>query len=194
MSRPLNPRSLVRPLLVGLLAAVAAPLGGCTTNGGGPSDQGSPADTGFEEMIYVVRQNTIVDGKSVQIDVADGMGQVMDYGRYVPGARLEVRNLSTGEVRNLIEGSRYEKADIEGMDLSFDARKVVFAMKLDGNDNYHIYTANLAKGTDEKNPYGIAQLTVAAQDDLSPIWLANRNIAFITNQSYTEMGTRADEY
>src|SRR5262245_53315792 len=120
MSRPLNPRSLVSPLLVGLLAAVAVPLGGCTTGSGGPSEP-APADTGFEEMIYVVRQNTIVDGKSVQIDVADGMGQVMDYGRYVPGARLEVRNLSTGDVRNLIEGSRYEKADIEGMDLSFDA-------------------------------------------------------------------------
>jgi hypothetical protein len=200
MSRPFNPRSLVSPLLLGLLAAVAVPLGGCTTSG--PSEQtGEVQAAGFDEMVYVVRQNTIVDGKSVQIDVADGMGQVMDYGRYVPGARLEVRNLTTGDTRNLIEGSRYEKADIEGMDLSFDAKKVVFAMKLDGNDNYHIYTANLAKGPVDKalpperqNPYGIAQLTTAAQDDLAPIWLANRNIAFITNQSYTEMGTRADEY
>jgi len=183
----------VSPLLLGLLAAVAVPLGGCTTSG--PSEQiGESSATGFDEMVYVVRQNTIVDGTSVQIEVAGGMGQVMDYGRYVPGARLEVRNLQSGDVRNLIEGSRYEKADIEGMDLSFDGKKVVFAMKLDGNDNYHIYTANLTKGTDKDNPYGIAQLTTAAQDDLSPIWLANRNVAFITNQSYTEMGTRADEY
>jgi len=192
MSRPLTPRSLVSPLLLGLLAAVALPLGGCTTSG--PSDEKGDTATGFDEMVYVVRQTTVVEGDSVQIDVAGGMGQVMDYGRYVPGARLEVRNLQTGDVRNLIEGKLYEKADIEGMDLSFDAKKVVFAMKLDGNDNYHIYTANLAKGPDKDNPYGIAQLTTAAQDDLAPIWLANRNIAFITNQSYTEMGTRADEY
>ncbi len=188
MSRPLNPRTLVSPLLLGLLAAAFVP--GCTTNG--PTEGKLPDVAGFDEVVYAVRQNSSDGGKT--LDVADGMGQVMDYGRYVPGARLEVRNLRTSDVRNLIAGDRYAKADVEGMDLSFDAKKVVFAMKLDGNDNYHIYTANLTKGADSKNPYGVAQLTAGMQDDLSPIWLANGNIAFITNQGYTEMGTRADEY
>jgi cytochrome c553 len=193
MSRPHTIRSVVSPLLYGLLAAVAAPLGGCTTSGPGESST-EPDRAGFDEIVYAVRQTTVVNGKDVQIDVADGMGQVMDYGRYVPGARLEVRNIRTGDVRNLIDDKRYDKADIEGMDLSFDAKKVVFAMKLDGNDHYHVYKANLAKGADTKNPYGIAQLTFGPQDDLTPIWLASGNIAFISNQMYTDMGTRADEY
>jgi hypothetical protein len=194
MSRPLKLRSLVSPLLVATFVAVGAPLAGCSTNG--PSTEGKPGtdSAGFDEIVYAVRQNTIVDGKTVQIDVADGMGQVMDYGRYVPGAAIEVRNLQTGAVRNLIEGSRYEKADVEGMDLSFDAKKVVFAMKLDGNEKYHVFTANLKSGPDSKNPYGVAQLTFGDQDDLTPIWLSSGRIAFITNQQYTDMGTRADEY
>ncbi|HEX4341457.1 MAG TPA: hypothetical protein VH062_36360 [Polyangiaceae bacterium] len=190
MSRPFNPRSLVSPLLLGMLAAAFVP--GCATKG--PDVGQAAAPDGFDEIVYAVRQNTVGSGKTVTIDVADGMGQVMDYGRYVPGARLEVRNLTNGDVRNLIEGDRFAKADIEGMDLSFDAKKVVFAMKLDDNDNYHVYTANLKQGTDAKNPYGVRQLTSGMQDDLSPIWLANGNIAFITNQNYTQMGTRADEY
>jgi len=192
MSRPLTPRALFTWSAYGLLAAIAAPLVGCTTSGPNEGKLGDVA--GFDEIVYAVRQNSVEVGNTVQFDVADGMGQVMDYGRYVPGARIEVRNLRTGEVRNLIEGSRFAKADVEGMDLSFDAKKVAFAMKLDDNDNYHIYTANLTKGTDSKNPFGVQQLTTGAEDDLSPIFLAGGNIAFITNQSYTQMGTRADEY
>jgi hypothetical protein len=80
------------------------------------------------------------------------------------------------------------------MDLSFDAKKVVFAMKLDGNDHYHIYTANLFRGDEENNPYGIHKLTDGVRDDLAPIWLGGGMIAFVTNQAYTQMGTRADEY
>jgi hypothetical protein len=180
------------PHLARLLAVLAVPLGACSSNvptGGSTADQ-----AGFNEVVYVVRQHTEITGATVTIDVADGMGQVMDYGRYVPGARIEVRNLVNQDVRNILEGSRYEKADVEGMDLSFDAKKIVFAMKLDGSDNYHIYTANLAKGTDAKNPYGIAQLTAGAYDDLTPIWMAGSRVAFVTNQGYTDMGTRADEY
>lgn len=174
-----------------LLAAAALPLLGCSTSG---PTEGQTNPTGFDEVVYVVRQHTVVDGEDVRIVVADGMGQVMDYGRYVPGARIEVRNVETREVRNLLEGEEYAKADVEGMDLSFDAKKVVFAMKLDNDDHYHIYTANLFKGDDSRNPYGVRKLTDGVRDDLAPIWLGGGMIAFVTNQAYTQMGTRADEY
>jgi hypothetical protein len=176
------------------LASLVFPLAGCTTSA--PTEGNQKEDSGFDEVVYVVRQNTVVDGKDVSVVVAGGMGQVMDYGRYVPGARIEVRNVDTKDVRNILEGDQYVAADVEGMDLNFDAKKVVFAMKLDGNDHYHIYTANLAKGDDAKNPYGIAKLTDGLRDDLAPIWLAGGIIAFVTNQPYTatQMGTRADEY
>ena len=42
--------------------------------------------------------------RSTNIDVAGGMGQVMDYGRYVPGGRLEVLDLRDGNVDNIIGG------------------------------------------------------------------------------------------
>jgi hypothetical protein len=188
MARTLKHRSLAASLLV----ALGAPLAACTTTGPDSADQKKA--TGFEEVVYAVRQHTIGEGSNVQVDVAGGMGQVMDYGRYEPGARIEVRNLRTGAVRNLLEGKAYKDADVEGLDLSFDAKKVVFAMKLGESEPYHIFTANLTKGSDANDPYGIAQLTSGPEDDLSPIWLAGGRIAFITNQSYTDMGTRADEY
>src|SRR5450432_3368553 len=61
-----------------LLAALAF-LPGCSGNS-------APDST---RIVYAVRQNTSVaaDG-TVSIDVASGMGQVMDYGRYDPGGRL----------------------------------------------------------------------------------------------------------
>jgi hypothetical protein len=195
MAEPRKLRTRLGPLLVPLVAALVAPLAACSTSGS--NDQSSIADqAGFDQVVYVVRQNYSGTGKNTVPVVADGMGQVMDYGRYVPGARLEVRNLRTGSVDNLIEGTRYAKADIEGMDLSYDATKVVFAMKLDDSDHYHVYEANIDKGADTSNPYGIKALTGGDNDDLSPIWLAGSKIAFISNDgsANTGMGTRADEY
>ncbi|HVU00255.1 MAG TPA: hypothetical protein VHE30_00835 [Polyangiaceae bacterium] len=184
--------SLRGPHLARLLAALAVPLGACSSNV--PKDGTTADEAGFDKVVYVVRQTSTVNGNDIQIDVADGMGQVMDYGRYVPGARIEVRNLVTRETENILEGARYAKADVEGMDLSFDATKIVFSMKLDGNDSYHVYTANLSRGSDAKNPYGIRQLTAGTDDDMTPIWAAGSHIVFVTNQMYTDMGTRADEY
>jgi hypothetical protein len=185
------PRRLRRSRSVALLVSVPL-LVACS---GEPSDDTTRDALGFEDIIYVVRQHTVIADDGVpSINVADGMGQVMDHGRYVPGGRIEVRNLATGDTRNLLEGSRFARADIDGLDVSFDATKVVFSMKLSGDDNYHVYTANLTKGDDSKNPYGIAQLTFGDYDDIHPIWVAGGRIAFVTTQPYTEMGRRADEY
>jgi hypothetical protein len=171
-----------------LLGALAV-LTGCGTTEK-PSDTGVSIDR-VSQIVYAVRQHTVVeDGKVEQIDVAGGMGQVMDYGRYVPGGRLELRNLSTGETENIIEG--YETADVSSVDLSFDATKVLFTMKRDGSDQYHVYWAGLTRGDDGKFP--ITQLTFGPYDDQQAIWAPGDRIVFTTNQAYTDMGTRADEY
>lgn len=173
-----------------LLAALA--LAGCS---GDPPEQSTADDLGFDEVVYVVRQHTVIaDNGDVEIHVADGMGQVMDHGRYVPGARIEVRNLATGETRNILEGKRYARADVEGLDLHFDGTRIAFSMKLSRDEGYDIYTASLTKGDDEKNPYDIKQLTSGPWDDIHPVWAAGGRIVFVTTQDYTEMGTRADEY
>ncbi|MEY2929773.1 MAG: hypothetical protein RL033_522 [Pseudomonadota bacterium] len=175
--------------LLPLLLSSAA-LVGCSDDG---TPAGSTAAGDVKEIVYTVRQHTTVgeDG-GVEILVTEGMGQVMDYRRYVPGGRIEVRNLATGATRNIIAGDEYALADVVGIDVSFDANELVFSMRRGGDDqHYHIYTANLAA---QNGDYGIRQLTFGDRDDLQPIWIAGGKIAFVTNQAYTEMGTRADEY
>ena len=132
MSRTKERSTHARPKLVGLVTALAWPIAACSSST--PTESRNPY--GFEEVVYAVRQTVTPEGVPV---VADGMGQVMDYGRYVPGGRVEVKNLSNGEIRNILEpaqgGRSYAKADIEGLDVSFDGQRIVFAMKLDGNQS-----------------------------------------------------------
>jgi hypothetical protein len=165
--------------LLGLMACSGEPA----------EDQG---DQDVSRIVYAVRQHTVLgDNGDVQtIDVAGGMGQVMDYGRYQPGGRLEVLDLRTGAVRNLIEGyPKAEGADISSVDVSYDATRVLFTMKLDPKDHYHVYWASLEEGSNE-----IQQLTSGPYDDINAVWAAGDRIVFVTNQPYTPMGRRADEY
>jgi hypothetical protein len=65
-------------------------------------------------------------------------------------------------------------------------------MRRDPNDKYHLYTAQLVEGGDGK--FEIHQKTGGDRDDINPIYLPGGRIAFVTNEMYTQMGTRADEY
>jgi hypothetical protein len=170
--------------LIGALAV----LSGCS---GGGEDNSDAKVGGVGKIVYAVRQHTVVEnGKIDSIDVAGGMGQVMDYGRFVPGGRLEILDLRTGKAENILED--YPTADVSSVDLSFDATKVLFTMKKDGSDYYHVYWAGMTRGDDGKYP--ITQLTFQPFDDQQAIWAAGDRVVFTTNQAYTDMGTRADEY
>ncbi len=174
-----------------LLASLTCGVAACSSGDG--RNESSASEGSYEEIVYVVRQHTVTEDGETRVLVAEGMGQVMDYRRYVPGARIEVRNLSTGETRDILASEEFAQADVVGLDLSYDAKQIAFAMQRGGDDrHYHIYTANVR--ADENGDYGIRQLTFGDRDDMQPIWLAGNKIAFITNQAYTEMGTRADEY
>jgi hypothetical protein len=193
------PRSRFRSLAGSLpvLAAFGA-LAGCSGSGKASADDGAGS---VSRIVYAVRQNTTVapDG-SVSIDVAGGMGQVMDYGRFVPGGRLEVFDLKTYKAQgNIIED--YKAADVSSVDVSFDGTKVVFTMKvgivkpdgsIDDSDTYHVYWAGVDRGSDGK--YQVHKLTSGPYDDQSAIFVPGDRIVFTTNQRYTAMGTRHDEY
>ncbi|HKO52022.1 MAG TPA: hypothetical protein VJV79_30140 [Polyangiaceae bacterium] len=184
MSRPLSRFRTAGAL--SLLAGLAC-LPGCSTKGTDGDGAGS-----VSRIVYAVRQHTTVsaDG-TVSIDVAGGMGQVMDYGRYMPGGKLEVFDLKTGHPQaNIIED--YPTADVSSVDVSFDGTKVLFTMKKDAQDNYHVFTAGVDRGVDGK--FAVTQLTFGPYDDQQAIFSPGGRIVFTTNQSYTEMGTRADEY
>lgn len=170
--------------------ALVAPLALCAGLGcSGPTEAPS-APGGVSKIVYAVRQHTLVEGDNVSIDVAGGMGQVMDYGRYVPGGRLELLDLTTGDIENIIE--EFSNADVNSLDVSYDGTKVLFSMKTGFDDSYHLYWASTERGSDGE--FELHQLTFGPYDDQHGIWLAGDKIAFVTNEAYTEMGTRADEY
>ncbi|HLV64522.1 MAG TPA: hypothetical protein VKY73_01865 [Polyangiaceae bacterium] len=176
---------VARTSLAGSLFALLAL--GCTESEQTPEVNA----TGVGRIVYAVRQHTAIDGSGApRIDVAGGMGQVMDYGRYVPGGRLEILDLASGDVKNVI--ADYPLADVSSVDVSFDAKKVLFTMKRDPNDDYHVYWAPLEPSAD--GTFEVTQLTFGPYDDQNAIFAAGGRIVFATNQPYTEMGTRADEY
>lgn len=176
-----------RPARLASLALLASAALGCSSNS---ETSEEPTVDGVSRIVYAVRQHTELDGDGqvTNIDVAGGMGQVMDYGRYVPGGRLEVLDLKTGRVTNIIAG--YSDADVSSVDVSFDATRVLFTMRRDRNDFYHVYWAPL----DMDGDYPVTQLTFGPYDDQNAVFVAAGRIIFTTNEGYTEMGTRADEY
>ena len=189
MAQSSSRRRVVRALTLPFLVALGLTAASCSSDKGEESD--GPAIKNVKQLVYAVRQTMSQneDG-SWNVHVADGEGQVLNYDRFVPGGRLEVLNLSTGDTANIIED--FKTADIGGLDLNFEGTKVVFSMKQSGSDSYHIYWAALQPNDDGK--FEIHQLTFGDQDDIQPAWIPGDKIAFITNQGYTEMGTRADEY
>lgn len=189
MAQSSSRRRVVRALTLPFLVALGLTAASCAAEK--EEDSGGPAIKNVKQLVYAVRQTMSQneDG-SWNVHVADGEGQVLNYDRFVPGGRLEVLDLSTREAVNII--ADFKTADIGGLDLNFEGTKVVFSMKQSGSDSYHIYWAALQPNDDGK--FEIHQLTFGDQDDIQPAWIPGDKIAFITNQGYTEMGTRADEY
>ncbi len=177
--------------LVLALAAAPAVLG--SVAGCSKSTAGDTTGVGVQSILFIKRAHTQVDTSgAVSIDVAGGNGQVIDYDRYVPGGSLNILSPARpdGTLHNLT--AAFPEADFNGADVSFDAKQAVFSMRKDGGDRYHIYTVQLAPGADGK--YELHQKTAGDYDDINPVYAPGGKIVFVTNEMYTQMGTRADEY
>ncbi|MBE0536536.1 MAG: hypothetical protein IH624_12795 [Phycisphaerae bacterium] len=88
---------------------------------------------------------------------------------FTGGAALKTIDLKTGKVHTLVETAAGVVRDPE---VHFNGRQIVFAMRKDISDNYHIYEIN-ADGT------GLRQLTAAADvTDIDPLYLPDGAIAF----------------
>ncbi len=179
----------LQALSVFSLAGVVAGMGACSQSTASSSSSG----IGAQSMLFIKRMAIVSnpDG-TVTVDVAGGNGQVLDYGRYEPGGSLNLLSpvRADGTLTNLT--ADFPTADFNGADVSFDATQAVFSMKADANDSYHLYTVQLTPGPDGK--FEMHQITAGYQNDVTPIYLPNGLIAFVTDEMYTEMGTRADEY
>jgi len=173
----------MRTRTLGLLLMTGAALS-CTSGGGG--GEGDEVLPGIDAIVFAKRAYLTASGEH---DVAGGAGQVIDYLRYNPGGGVFVLSppAPDGELRDLT--ADFEGVDIGGLDLSFDGKEVVFAMRHgDSGGNYHIYKAAIDGRSRVK------QLTFGPHDDVRPIFVPGKRIAFVTNQGYTDMGRRADEY
>jgi len=188
MAHTSSRRRVLRALALPFLVGIGLSTQSCASD---KEEAKEPAIKNVKQLVYAVRQTTVQnpDG-SWSVNVSGGMGQVLDYSRFVPGGRLEILDLANDAVENVIED--FKTADVSGLDLNFEGNKVVFSMKQSDSDSYHLYWASLARG--ENGKFEIHQLTFGDQDDVQPAWLPGDKIAFVTNQGYTDMGLRADEY
>jgi hypothetical protein len=189
--RHLRASRLTVPGLGIALGIALSGLGGCSQSSA-PGSSSSASVAGVNSILFIKRQTTTVTNGQPSVDVAGGNGQVLDYQRFVPGGSLNILSpaRADGTVTNLT--SKFTGADFNGADVSFDATQAVFSMKTSDSDHYHIYTVQLSPGAD--GTFEVHQKTAGAWDDINPIYVQGGTIAFVTNEMYTAMGTRADEY
>ncbi len=90
-------------------------------------------------------------------------------GEFTPGSAMKIIELPSRKITTLLET---KTGVIRDPDLSYDARKIVFSMRRDTQDSYHIYEINV-DGT------GLRQLTsLKDADDLDPVILPDGHILF----------------
>jgi len=172
-------------IVIGSLAALTAGSGCGKREAGGSDVIGD-----VPGIVFAKRANFDKAGTPM---VGNGTDQVIDYLRYVPGGGLYTLSppRPDGKLENLTKA--HPDADVNALDVSFDGKQVVFSMKINADTKYKIWIADVAAGP--KGDHNLRQLTFGeTRDDVMPIFVPGDRIAFVTNQPYTPMGTRADEY
>jgi len=115
-----------------------------------------------------------------------GIGDVFQYASYIPGARLIKLSPPTadGKVTELCcsDFPEFATADIQGYDISFDAKSIVFAGRLSDSDHYGLYLLTLDdKGNVVGSPAEIP--TNPDQDYVYPIFAPQGRIIFVSNEN-----------
>jgi hypothetical protein len=121
-----------------------------------------------QEILFVVRHQYRPDHHNTATFFPGAQNEYND-GAFTPGGALKALDVSTGKTRTLLETPQGVIRDPE---VFFDGKRIVFSMRTNVADSYHIYEVN-ADGT------GPRQLTFARDvDDLDPLYLADGSIAF----------------
>lgn len=121
-----------------------------------------------QEILFVVRQQYRPDHHNTATFFPAAEHEYND-GAFTPGGALKALDVQTGKVRTLVSAPDGVVRDPE---VALDGQRVVFAMRRNAQDSYHIYEVN-ADGT------GLRQLTFARDvDDLDPLYLPDGGIAF----------------
>jgi hypothetical protein len=149
--------------VLGLAGALRAELPECVTN---------------QSILFVYRQQYVQDHHNTATFYPSCTNEYNN-GYYTPGAELRVLDPNTGGVTTLL-------ATTEGMirdpDVHFDGDKIVFSMRQDEDDSYHIYEID-SDGSD------LVQLTsLEGVDDLDPIYMPSGDIVFTSTREMKYIG------
>jgi hypothetical protein len=138
-------------------------------------------DRGIEELLFIRRFT--FDANHVYTDYINS--------RWMPGGGLCILDLKTGKIREIIP--QFTNSGVVGwLDLSFDAKKIVFDFKKGADEGYRIYEVNV-DGTELRQltfPEPNEQQLTAnyrrgyhhGTDDMDPCYLPDGGIAFVTTR------------
>ncbi|MDP7304625.1 MAG: hypothetical protein QGG09_16085, partial [Pirellulaceae bacterium] len=94
--------------------------------------------------------------------------------RFYPGGNLfMLDSLSpAARARNV---TNLKAGDVQDVEVSYDATKILFSMRRDASDTWHLWQINADGG-------GLAQLTFGPQDDVDPAYLPDGRIMFCSTR------------
>jgi len=124
----------------------------------------------FSEIVYIERLQYTKDHHNTETMFQKG--EIAE-SSFVGGSALKTLDLNLKCSRTILES---KVGIIRDPEVSFDGKKIVFSMRRDKDDFYHIYEIK-TDGSDLK------QLTFAAQiSDIDPLWLPDGSIAFSSSR------------
>jgi hypothetical protein len=128
---------------------------------------GIPAINGHP-LLYVVRRQYRPDHHNTATFFPAAQYEYND-GQFTPGAALKVVDSKVGNTSVVLQTT---DGVIRDPDVDFDGKRILFSMRRNRSDSYHLYEVN-SDGT------GLRQLTFMSDvDDLDPLYLPDGSIAF----------------
>lgn len=119
-----------------------------------------------KKILYIEREQFAADHHNTATLFQKGE---INEASFAPGAAMRVLDVNTGTVKTLIE---VPEGVVRDPELSFDGARIVFSMRKNKDDYYHIYEMDTTGG-------GLRQLTFAeGVSDIDPLYLPDGGIAF----------------
>ncbi|MCX6343742.1 MAG: hypothetical protein NT018_01550 [Armatimonadetes bacterium] len=122
-------------------------------------------------ILFVVRKQYAGDHHNTETMFEIGQNNID--GKFTGGSALKLIDLASGRVKTLID---LPEGLIRDPEIYFSAKKIVFSMRKNRADSYHIYEINA-------NGSGLKGLTTAnGVSDIDPIYMPNDNIVFTSTR------------
>ncbi len=123
-----------------------------------------------QPLVYVVRQQYRNDHHNTATMFQTGE---INTGSFQGGGALKTLDVATGQSRTVVD---VPKGVARDPDVSFDGRKILFSMRRDAADDYHVFEVN-------PDGSGLTQLTFGSGlSDIDPMYLPDGRIVFTSTR------------